>query len=94
VALDQVEAVRRHHHAVLLVVIRAPIEVVEPQPKPAIALGAELENLYACRDDFGADAIPRDGGDPILTHGRALYLRFMIEAARPETSLPLEHTRS
>src|SRR6202008_3972692 len=46
----------------LLVAFRAPVEMLELQPK---AVGGALEHLHARGNDFGADAIAGNGGDPV-----------------------------
>src|ERR1700751_4434638 len=38
---ELVGAVARHHHAMLPVIVRTPVEVLEVQGEPAIALGAD-----------------------------------------------------
>ena len=62
-------AVGRHHDAVLLVVVRAPVEILEVQREFTVALGAGLQNLDAGSDDFRADAVSGNGGNPVSTHG-------------------------
>ena len=52
----------------LLVVVRTPLEMIEDQTKTAVALGTQGEHLDAGGDHLGADAVSRDGGDPVLAH--------------------------
>src|ERR1051326_4566311 len=68
VALDLVAAVLRHHAAVLLVVLAAPVEAIDLEAEAAVALGQRLEHLDAGRDHFGADAVARNGGEPVDFH--------------------------
>ena len=52
----------------LLVVVGAPVEALEVELEAPVALGQRLENLDAGGDDFLADAITRDGCDPVAVH--------------------------
>src|SRR5215472_4983124 len=61
-------AVGRHHHAMLAVIVRTPVEVVEAQSEAAIALGADLQDLHAGLNHLGPDAITAHGSDLIRTH--------------------------
>src|SRR6185437_16100137 len=66
---DQVAAVLRHHAAVLLVVLAAPVEVVDLEGEAALALGDGGQHLDTGGYDFGADAVPGNGGDCVGFHG-------------------------
>src|SRR5215467_7062753 len=61
-------AVGRHHHAIFAVIVRTPVEVLEVQGEPAIALGADLQDLDAGLDHLGPDAITAHGSNLVLTH--------------------------
>jgi hypothetical protein len=52
---DAVPPVGRHHHAVPLVIVRAPVEMIEPERKPPLARGKRIEHLDPGSDDFLAD---------------------------------------
>src|SRR5215470_15565216 len=59
-ALDQVEAVRRHEGAGLLVALAAPVEMIEGKGEAAVAPGACGERLHTGGDDLRPDAVARD----------------------------------
>ncbi len=61
----------RHHDAVLLVVVRAPVEVGDVELEPAVALGADLEHLEAGCNDFWPDAVTWNCGDLVRAHVRS-----------------------
>src|SRR6516162_7633478 len=65
---ELVGAVGRHHHAMYPVIVRTPVEVLEVQGEPAIALGADLQDLDAGLDHLGRDAITAHGSNLVLTH--------------------------
>jgi len=65
---ELVGAVGRHHHAMCPVIVRTPAEVLEVQGEPAIALGADLQDLDAGLDHLGPDAITAHGGNFVRTH--------------------------
>jgi hypothetical protein len=50
------------------VIVRTPVEVLEVQGEPAIALGADLQNLNAGLNHLGPDAITAHGGNLVRTH--------------------------
>ena len=62
---DPVAAVLRHHAAVLLVVLAAPVEAVDLEPETAVARGQRLQHLEAGGNDFGSDSVTRYGSDPV-----------------------------
>ena len=68
VLADQIPAVLRHHAAVLLVVLAAPVEMIELECETAFALGDCGERLHAGGDDFRADAVAGDGRDRVGFH--------------------------
>ena len=65
---ELVGAVLRHHDAMLLVVVRPPVEVLEVERELAIALGADLQGLDAGLDHLGPDAVAAHGGNLVSTH--------------------------
>src|SRR5437867_2346920 len=67
-AAQGVEAIVRHHHAVLAVVIAAPVEILEFKAERLVDIGEGFENLLAGGNDFLANTITRDGGDAIDLH--------------------------
>src|SRR5262245_49617426 len=70
--IDRVEAaqgrgpVRGHQDAVLAVIIGAPREFLDGKTKPAVALGGDPQHLEARGNDFLADAVARNGSDPVF----------------------------
>ena len=58
----------RHHHAMRPVIVRTPVEVLEVQGKPAIALSADLQNPEAGLNHLGPDAVTAYGGNLVRTH--------------------------
>ena len=66
---DLVAAVLRHHDAVLLVVFGPPVEMVDLEFEIAVALRQGVQHLDACGNDFGADAVARDGCYGVRLHG-------------------------
>ena len=68
VVADQIAAILRHHAAVLLVVLAAPVEVVEPDFETALALGERGERLDAGGDDLCADAVAGNGRNCVGFH--------------------------
>jgi hypothetical protein len=66
---QRVQAIGRHHHAVLAVVVTAPAKVFKLKSKGATGLGQHLHDLLACGDDFFANAVSGDGGDAVGFHG-------------------------
>ena len=67
---DPVATVGGHHHAVRLVIVGPPVEVVEPEPERPVLGGEGVEGLDAGRDDLDADAVGRDRRDGIGLHGK------------------------
>ena len=66
---QRVQAVVRHHHAVRAEVVAAPVEVLELEAEPLAGGGQRLQHLLAGGNDFLADAVAGDGGDPVRLHG-------------------------
>src|SRR5215471_15366309 len=52
----------------LPVIVRTPVEVPEIQGEPAVAFGADPQNLNADLDHFGPDAVTAQGGNLVPTH--------------------------
>ena len=67
--LQFLAAIFRHHYAVCLVVIGAPIEALDLKTKAAVPLRKSIENLEAGSDDFLADPVGGNSGDLVFTHG-------------------------
>ena len=65
---ELVGAVGRHHHAMCPVIVRTPVEVLEVQDEPAIALSADLQDLDAGLDHLRPDAVTAHGGNFVRTH--------------------------
>jgi hypothetical protein len=65
---DLLASVDRHHAAVLLVVIAAPVEMVDLEGKAALALRDGFEHLDTGRHDFRADAVAGNGCDLVALH--------------------------
>ncbi len=63
-----VGAVRRHHHPVLAVVVRAPVEALDSEREPAVAFGAGGEHLEPGLDHLRADAVPAQRRDFVCAH--------------------------
>jgi hypothetical protein len=63
-----VGAALRHHHAVLAVIIRPPVEMLDIEREPAVTLGADLQNLQTGIDHFGPDAVPTHRRDFVAAH--------------------------
>ena len=61
-------ATGRHHDAMLLVVVRAPVEVGDIELEAAVALGADLEHLEAGGDNLRPDTVAWNGGNSMCTH--------------------------
>src|SRR5215471_20530725 len=74
---ELVGAVGRHHHAMCPVIVRTPVEVLEVQDEPAIALSADLQDLDAGLDHLRPDAVTAHGGNFVRTHVavRVIYPR-------------------
>ncbi len=73
--LDLVAPVLRHEGAGPLVAVRAPVEGGDVEGEASIAPGQRLKRLQPRRDHLGADAVGRDGGDPVGPHRIAFRLR-------------------
>ncbi len=65
---DLVAPVLRHHAAVLLVVVAAPVEMVDLKRNAAVPLGQGIQYLDAGRDDLGSDTVPGNGCDLVFFH--------------------------
>ena len=74
VAADQVAAVLRHHAAVLLIVLAAPVEGLDVKTEAADALGEGMQNVDTCGDDLGSDAVSGDCRNLIGLHAVSLPL--------------------
>src|SRR5215472_15118525 len=59
------------------VIVRTPVEVLEVQDEPAIALSADLQDLDAGLDHLRPDAVTAHGGNFVRTHVavRVIYPR-------------------
>jgi hypothetical protein len=68
VIADEIAAVLRHHQAVALVVIRAPIEMVEGEAEAAVAGGERLQDFDARGDHLLTDPVAGNCCDPIALH--------------------------
>ena len=68
VVLDPIEAVGRHHQAGRAIEVRSPVEAVEGEFDPALALGDRRERLEAGGNDLLADPVARNDRDPIAPH--------------------------
>src|SRR5688572_3578636 len=68
VMLDLVAAVGRHHAAMLLVVVRSPVEAVDLEREAAFPARQRLQHLDARGNDFGANPVAGDGCDPVGFH--------------------------
>src|SRR5688500_13459433 len=65
---DQVAAVRRHHAAVLLVILAAPVEVIDLEGEAAVTLGKRLQHFDTRRDDLGSNTVTGDRSDGVSLH--------------------------
>ena len=65
---ERVEAVGRHHHAMLAVVVAAPVEILELEAKAVAGCGDGFHDELARRNDFLSDAVTRDRRDAIGLH--------------------------
>ncbi len=68
VLADQVPPVGRHHAAVLLVILAAPVEVVDLEREAAVAPGDGVQRFETGRNHFRADAVTRDRRDRVCFH--------------------------
>ena len=71
-AAQPLQPVFGHHASVLAVIIRAPGKAFHVQLQPGLARLQGVEDSQARRDDFSADAVAGNGGDPVLSHGAGL----------------------
>src|SRR5690348_7275745 len=71
VAADQAAAILRHHAAVFLVVLAAPVEMIDLELEAPLALGQRLQHLDAGGYHLGADSVAGNGGDPVGLHQRS-----------------------
>jgi hypothetical protein len=55
-------------HSVMLVVLAAPVEVVDLEGEAAVALGERLQHFDTRRDDLGPDAVSGDRSDGVGLH--------------------------
>ena len=65
---ELIRAVCRHHDAVFLVVIRAPVKILEIQLELTVTLSTDLQGLHPSRDNLGTDSISAHGGNPVSSH--------------------------
>src|SRR5215469_10026108 len=72
----------------LPVIVRTPIDVLEVQSEPAIALGADLQNLNAGLNHLGSDAITAHGGNLVGTHVFLLVGAECFASCPPSTRDP------
>src|SRR5215471_11060849 len=91
---ELVGAVGRHHHAMVPVIIRTPVEVPEIQGEPAVALGADPQNLNASLDHFGPDAITAHSGNLVRTHVAVSARRVIDPRTRHFLTLTYSTTES
>ena len=75
-AAQRIEAIGRHHHAVLAVVVATPAEVLERELKGGAAGGQRGQYLLAGRYDFLADAVAWNGGNVVGFHGVSPGIRW------------------
>src|SRR3954470_19667285 len=68
VAADLVAPVGRNPPAVLVVVVAAPVEMIEYERDAEFARGC-VEHADAFRHDLFADAVAGDHGDLVFLHG-------------------------
>ena len=68
VLADHIPAILGHHAAVLLVVLAAPIEMIDLERKAAIPFGDCGQDLDAGRDHLPADTVARDRRDCVGFH--------------------------
>jgi hypothetical protein len=68
--LQRLEPVRRHHRAVLPIVVGTPIEGFDVEADIAEPLLQALEDGEAGGDHFGADPVGGNRCNRVLTHGR------------------------
>ena len=61
-------AVFRHHDAVLLVIIRSPVKMLNLELEAAVAFGANFESLETGSDHLRPDTISADGRDAMGAH--------------------------
>ena len=88
-AAQRIEAVVRHHDAVRAEVVAAPVEGLELEAKGIARCSERFEQPLAGGNDFLADAVARDAGDPIGLHvssptvvsGRACASPLLVCAA-------------
>ena len=66
--LQRLQGLVRHVGAGLEEALRAPVEWREMQGEAVVLLRERLQDLLAFSDDFDADAVARDGRDPVGLH--------------------------
>lgn len=65
---NRIESVGRHHHAMLAVVVAAPVEILELEAEGVAARRDGFQNAPARGYDFLADAVAGNGCDAIGLH--------------------------
>ena len=75
--LDLVAAVLRHHDAVLLVVFRPPVKVIDLEFEVTVALRQRVQHLNTRGNDFGADPVARDRCYGVRLHRLVSGLRVV-----------------
>src|SRR5262249_40990216 len=65
---DQAAAVLWHHAAVFLVVLAAPIEMVDVELEIALALGQRVQHFDPGGHHFRADSVAGNGGYSVRLH--------------------------
>ena len=68
--LELRHSVLGHHAAVGLIVVRAPVEVMDAELEISAALLEHLQHLQTGGDDLGADPVGRNGGNLVFAHCR------------------------
>ncbi len=65
---DGIQPVGRHHHAVLAIIIAAPVEILELELEGVASRSDGFENPLARGHDFLADAVAGNGCDAVGLH--------------------------
>src|SRR5262249_20351326 len=77
---ELVGSICRHHHAVLLIVVRTPVKVLEFQLESTVALGTHIENPHAGFDDLRPDSVAAHRGNLVDLHDQ---VSVIAAASRP-----------
>ena len=93
-AAERIEAVGRHHLAVLAVVVAAPGELLELKGELVVWRSQRFQNLPAGGHDFLADAIARHQRNPIRLHFHPSQRHWQSEKWTIKMDDSIQHANS